>query len=604
MNWLSIEYVSLDARRQTLFQKEVEDLRVVFGALQDCDVCIGEDLQPRVASRDHCSIERPDDFKLIYKAKNPVWLDGKLVSSTQSIFQGDVNEHWIWLGAMPPKDPPQVTLRERIDPNAVGLAGRGHFRCVLHEKREDVPPPVGRRGKGSGQSDARRLMAGQSGTNKRIYVMGGGLGVLLLAGGAAAGAYLPTQFEAIRLRQEQERLAATAIQELLEPILETTAFQERAGQSIYVVGALLGDKFEPKGTAWVADLGGRPRLISNWHVGSQLKAAAANDVTIVARRTVAPGRIEDIALQPEYVGHPAYDAYQLVLEGVRPAGDWPNVFDAAELSLANEDDRAKLGPPLPIASDIFELRPLQSAGYIGFPVEGRNGTKLNPFEPTATPVVGKIQKLTDGFQRQLTPVEHRSLVQTNLEAAGGASGSPLFDARGRVIGMVSGGDTISFETIGGEKVRLASGSFYAVRADVIEELGGRPAPADREALWRCAVQQFGGGGGGCEADAAGAPVASAPKMLGPNGAATLRLERQPPGRYVLSAHAASPSLLRMKASWGDGRSTESDAASQEPNKPVLNLRLLATSDIELQLQGAAGDEFSWSIAPVAAGGAQ
>jgi hypothetical protein len=60
----------------------------------------------------------------------------------------------------------------------------------------------------------------------------------------------------------------------------------------------------------------------------------------------------------------------------------------------------------------------------------------------------------------------------------------------------------------------------------------------------------------------------------------------------------------MKASWGDGRSTESDAASQEPNKPVLNLRLLATSDIELQLQGAAGDEFSWSIAPAAAGGAQ
>jgi hypothetical protein len=600
VNWLSIEYVSLDARRQTLFQKEVEDLRVVFGALQDCDVCVGEDLQPRVASRDHCSIERPDDFKLIYKAKNPVWLDGKLVTGTQSIFQGEVNEHWIWLGAMPPKDPPQVTLRERIDPNAVGLAGRGHFRCVLHEKREDVPPPIGRRGKGSGQTDARRLMAGQSGTNMRIY----GIGALMVAGAFAAGAYLPPQLEAMRLEQERGRIALEDIDRQLKPILETAAFQERAGQSIYVVGGLLGDKFEPKGTAWVANVGGRPRLISNLHVGNQLKAAANDGLKIVARRTVAPGRVEDIALQPDYVGHPSYDAYQIVLESVRGVGNWPNVFDAAELVLAAEGDRSKLGPPLPIAPDIFELRALQFVGYIGFPMEGLSVTRFNPAEPEATSIVGKIQKVTDGFQRQLTPVEHRTLVQTDLKASGGASGSPLFDARGRVIGMVSGGDTISVVSPDGVVLRPSSGSFYAVRADVIEELGGRPPPADRETLWRCAVQQFGGGGGGCEGDVAGAPVASTTKVLGPDGAATLRIEGQPPGRYVLSAHAASPSLLRMKASWGDGRSTESDAASQEPNKPVLNLRLLATSDIELQLQGAAGDEFSWSIAPVVAGGAQ
>lgn len=600
MNWLSIEYVSLDARRQTLFQKEVEDLRVVFGALQDCDVCIGEDLQPRIASRDHCSIERPDDFKLIYKAKNPVWLDGKLVSSTQSIFQGDVNEHWIWLGAMPPKDPPQVTLREKIDPNAVGLAGRGHFRCVLHEKKEDVPPPVGRRGKGSGQSDTRRLMQGQSGTNMRIY----GIGTLMLAGAFAAGMYLPPQFEALRLEQERDRIRDADLKELLTPILETTAFQERAGQSIYVVGALLGDRFDPKGTAWVADVGGRPRLISNLHVGNQLKAAANDGLKIVARRTVAPGRVEDIVLHPDYVGHPAYDAYQIVLESVRGVGNWPNVFDAAELVLAAEDDRSKLGAPLPIAPDIFELRALQFVGYIGYPMEGLSATKFNPAEPEATPIVGKIQKVTDGFQRQLTPVEHRSLVQTDLKASGGASGSPLFDARGRVIGMVSGGDTISVVSPEGVVLRPSSGSFYAVRADVIEELGGRPPPADREALWRCAVQQFGGGGGDCEGDVARAPVASASKILGPDGASTLRIERQPPGRYVLTAHAASPSLLRMKAGWGDGRSTESDAASLEPNKPVLNLRLLAVSDIEVQLQGAPGDEYSWSIEPVIAGGAQ
>jgi len=75
---------------------------------------------------------------------------------------------------------------------------------------------------------------------------------------------------------------------------------------------------------------------------------------------------------------------------------------------------------------------------------------------------------------------------------GGASGSPLLDRRGQVIGVVSGGNLIEIDPQG-TRVPTGIGVNFAQRADLVRELLAGDAEArtaEREALWQRRLKRY------------------------------------------------------------------------------------------------------------------
>src|SRR5690606_28555022 len=86
------------------------------------------------------------------------------------------------------------------------------------------------------------------------------------------------------------------------------------------------------------------------------------------------------------------------------------------------------------------------------------------------------------------------LVQHDVGATGGASGSPMINAEGEVVAVLS---AVNFIFLNNGEIRIPSGASinFAQRADLVEELVEGTA-ADRlptyEAQWREALQLFTG----------------------------------------------------------------------------------------------------------------
>jgi hypothetical protein len=104
--------------------------------------------------------------------------------------------------------------------------------------------------------------------------------------------------------------------------------------------------------------------------------------------------------------------------------------------------------------------------------------------------------LTDVFMCRTDPA-HRLLIQHSVPVTGGASGSPLIDPSGRVIGLVNGGNTtvMKSEDSATGKTRTPNAALvnFAQRVDLLRELAdGKAADelAQDEAYWDKTAEQF------------------------------------------------------------------------------------------------------------------
>ncbi|HZP10176.1 trypsin-like serine peptidase [Methyloceanibacter sp.] len=151
------------------------------------------------------------------------------------------------------------------------------------------------------------------------------------------------------------------------------------------------------------------------------------------------------------------------------------------LELASQDELEALAPGMAVAS-------------AGFPYENIKGSATATKAP---PVLhfGFISSLTDVFMSRADPA-NALLIQHSVPVTGGASGSPLIDARGKVIGIVNGGNTNVIDSAGdGGKVRMSNAVQinYAQRVDLLRELeaGGARKVADTDrAYWDKMKAQF------------------------------------------------------------------------------------------------------------------
>lgn len=161
----------------------------------------------------------------------------------------------------------------------------------------------------------------------------------------------------------------------------------------------------------------------------------------------------------------------------------PSIKLPTMLAFASQDALEKLAPGTPVAS-------------IGFPVEGLAGSETATKAP-ATLHFGYISALTDVFMVRADPA-HRLLIQHSVPVTGGASGSPLIDPSGKVIGIVNGGNTAVFKDKSeamNAKVRLPSAALinFAQRADLLQHLADNNADeelAEDETYWQTRGKEF------------------------------------------------------------------------------------------------------------------
>jgi len=97
----------------------------------------------------------------------------------------------------------------------------------------------------------------------------------------------------------------------------------------------------------------------------------------------------------------------------------------------------KVATVFPVASK-SELAKIDSGyriSYFGFSMEEMAGGGVDVHNPVANMQSGIITSATD-FWLSKSDFAHRFLLQHNLGATGGASGSPVFNAEGKVVGML------------------------------------------------------------------------------------------------------------------------------------------------------------------------
>lgn len=249
------------------------------------------------------------------------------------------------------------------------------------------------------------------------------------------------------------------------PAAEFEAAIEASLDSVYMLGiARRGgagpEVFQFVGTGWVIAEG---KLATNAHVAEALLEGSLEG-RLVGKRSWSDR--DELALSASSIRiHPAYGPWNARLKRVivRNEND-PNAartmsfIPIADVAII-EVEAGNTGKPLVLA-DPQSVEPALSEAvvYLGFPHENISGF------PTLHAVPGHVTAKTDFFF-QRAPWADSYLIHYGGTVVGGASGSPLLNRAGQVIGLISAAEH-NFS----DGVRTSFGFAYGQRADLAKEL--------------------------------------------------------------------------------------------------------------------------------------
>lgn len=319
-------------------------------------------------------------------------------------------------------------------------------------------------------------------------------------------AVLALALGAVAVRSVVDARARARREETLRLVQEALAARDAAARStsweaiaaatspaVYLVVARDADPAAGEsqiGTAWVAAPG---RLATNAHVVAAVRDAQAAGRRVVVRASTAPHA--DIAVSGS-VMHPAFEPFAAAWREYAPmrvaAGGLASPRDLVEgydVGLLDVEAGAALAPPLPIATTetLRELRQGEPVAYLGYPSERL--TVVDQSRPIPRLQTGTLVAFTT-FTLTKPDADDAQLIEHSLPATGGASGSPIVNHRGEVVGLLSGGN-IAPSGDGGRLPNAAQVNF-GQRADVLTALL-RDEPIDLAALrqrWSDDLQRY------------------------------------------------------------------------------------------------------------------
>jgi len=189
--------------------------------------------------------------------------------------------------------------------------------------------------------------------------------------------------------------------------------EDRAAAVAYVVAALP----DGKGTSGTA-----------WAVADDLYATNAHVVAAVAQIIKAGGQVQiRVNRKPNL-------RFDVVGAGIHPRyGDDPLGYDVGLLRI---DGKAPAVFPVASTAELNRLASGYRIAYLGFPSENLFGSNVNVDEPIATMQSGIVTAVSD-FALKDSGFAKNQLVRHNLAAVGGASGSPVFNADGKVVAILN-----------------------------------------------------------------------------------------------------------------------------------------------------------------------
>ncbi len=228
----------------------------------------------------------------------------------------------------------------------------------------------------------------------------------------------------------------------VEPLSAVIA---RTQRSVYLLVLKQGSSERALATAWVYS---DRVLATNAHVAEEVRNAleSRGAATVVARRS--HGGFDDVPIEG-VVMHPAYAAYTRTWFRLTPSqrdGDGRltriGYAPAYDVALLTVPDGTSLDPPLPRADQaaLAALAPQTPLVYVGFPSEGL--LEQNLHKPAPISQQGFLSAFETPTRTRVTGPTGATVLVHSIPATGGASGSPILDGRGRVVGLVSAVNTI------------------------------------------------------------------------------------------------------------------------------------------------------------------
>ncbi|MEM7602702.1 MAG: serine protease, partial [Verrucomicrobiota bacterium] len=220
------------------------------------------------------------------------------------------------------------------------------------------------------------------------------------------------------------------------------------------------------GTAW--GINGNT-VVTNAHIAAQAIHLLEKGLAVWIRfpdPSLAPFRVSALHI------HPGFEAHMVKV------GNKEQAIVGCDLAVMEVEGRLPYTLSCLSSAGADSIQVGDSIHYIGYPSEGLPGDGTNVSAPSPLYKPGTISNLTDFSFGQVSATEAR-LITFDAGIAGGASGSPLMNDRGDVIGVVFAGTMHAFQDAEAKEEqapaeRIASGALvnFAVRIDLLEELLG------------------------------------------------------------------------------------------------------------------------------------